>query len=141
MGKSSSKTFPLSTRSNTSFLKVQLDIQQMSNIQSRLAIKSEIIQSLSVCKSYPINLLNSSNHLWDTSDFWVSWSKSFSTIFEHTYAIIIQWTFSFPEFVSTCQKSVHFINSCSEYECFLSQCFKTQKQLQYFFLNILQKCY
>ena len=56
---------------------MQLDIQQMLNVHSRLVIKPEIIQSLSACKSYSINLLDSLNYLLDTPYFLVSWSKRF----------------------------------------------------------------
>ena len=71
LGKPSSKTIPVGTRSKTSFLTstTAVDTQRMSKIQSRLVAKPKIIQSLSPCKNYSINLLDSSNHLWDAPDF------------------------------------------------------------------------
>ena len=47
---------------------------QMSKIDSRLAVKPKIIPLLLTCKNWSINLLNSSNHLWDTPDSRVLWS-------------------------------------------------------------------
>ena len=47
---------------------------QMSKIRSRLVIKPKFIPSLSTCKNCSINLLNSSNRLWDTPDLRVLWS-------------------------------------------------------------------
>ena len=44
-------------------------------IQSRLVIKTKIIQSLSVCKNHSINRLDSWNDLWDTPNFIVPWSE------------------------------------------------------------------
>ena len=63
--KPSSKTFPVGTRSKTSFLTSTnaVDTQQMSKIQGRLVVKPKIIESLSACKNHSINLLNSSNHM------------------------------------------------------------------------------
>ena len=46
----------------------------MSKIQSRLVMKPKIIPSISTCKNCSINLLNSSNYLWDTPDLRVLWS-------------------------------------------------------------------
>ena len=56
----------------------------MSNIQSGLAITQKIIPSLSVCKDLSINLLNSSNHLWDTADFRTPWSLKPRSFFNMT---------------------------------------------------------
>ena len=44
-------------------------------IQNRLVNKPKIIQSLSACKNYLINLLASWNDLWQISGFIVRWSK------------------------------------------------------------------
>ena len=41
-------------------------------------VEPKNIQSLSGCKNHSVNLLDSSNHLWDTPDFRVP-----SPIFEH----------------------------------------------------------
>ena len=50
--KPNSKTFPVGTRSKTSFLTstTAVDTQQMSKTQSRLVVKPKIIESLSACK-------------------------------------------------------------------------------------------
>ena len=47
---------------------------QMSKIQSGQAIQPNIILSLWACKNHLINLLNSSNNLWETTDLRVPWS-------------------------------------------------------------------
>ena len=97
LGKPSSKTFPVGTRNRTSFLTstTAVDTQQMSKIQTTLVVKPNIIQSLSQCKNHSINLLDSSNHLWDAPDFRVPYDLKVSHIFEHTHPIIIKSTFSF----------------------------------------------
>ena len=63
--KPSSETFPVGTRSKTSFLTstTVVDTQQISKIQSRLIVKPKLIESLSACKNHSINLLDSSNHM------------------------------------------------------------------------------
>ena len=50
----SSKTFPVGTRSKTSFStsSTAVDTQQMLKIQSRLVVKAKIIKSLSACKIF-----------------------------------------------------------------------------------------
>ena len=54
LGKPSSKTSPVGTRSKTSFLTstTAVGTQQMSKIQSRLVVKPKIIQLLSLCKNH-----------------------------------------------------------------------------------------
>ena len=61
----SSKTFPVGTKSKTSFLtsKTAVGTQQISKIQNRLVVKLKIIESLSACKNHSINWLDSSNHM------------------------------------------------------------------------------
>ena len=83
LGKPSSKTLPMGTRRKTSFLTsaTAVDTQQISKIQSRLVVKPKIIQSLSPCKNHLINPLNSSNNLWDASDFRVSYELKTLTHF------------------------------------------------------------
>ena len=146
-----------------------MDNQQTSKIQSKLVIKPKIIQALSACKNHSINLLDSPNHLWDTSDFRVP----VSPIFEHSHPIIIKLTFSFPKFVSACKKPAHFFTSflryiwqilefqdlrgCAHFDhkhpitsnnkhewtpvkhLHVFRHNRTKKQLRYVFLNILQK--
>ena len=60
-----SKTFPVGTKSKTSFLtsKTAVGTQQISKIQNRLVVKLKIIESLSACKNHSINWLDSSNHM------------------------------------------------------------------------------
>ena len=85
LGTPSSKTFPVGTRNKTSFLTgaTAVNTQQMypESIQSRLVVKPECIQSLSQCKNHSINLLNSSNHLWDAPDFRVPYDRKGLTHF------------------------------------------------------------
>ena len=74
LGKPSCKTFPMVTRSKTSFITstTAVNTQQILKIQSKLFVKPKIIQSVSLCKNHLINLLDSSNPLCDASDFRVS---------------------------------------------------------------------
>ena len=74
-------------------------------IQSRLVVKLKLIQLLSACKNDSINLLDSSNYLWDTPDLRVPWSKRSPPFL----SIPTQW------FVSACKKPAHFINSFMKY--------------------------
>ena len=67
-----------------------------------MAIKPKIIPSLSVCKNHSINLLNSSNHLWDKPDLIVPYKALL--IFDHAYPKIIKVTYSFLQFTSACKK-------------------------------------
>ena len=69
-GEISSKTFPADTTSKILFLTsaTAVGIQQMSKIQCRLVVKPKIIKLLTACKNHSTNLLNLSNHLWDTAE-------------------------------------------------------------------------
>ena len=80
----------------------------------RESVKLKMIPSLSAYKNQSVNLLNSSNDLWDTPDLRVPWSirpRQFLTIIQK----IIKVTFGFLEFLLTHQKSVYFINSFLRY--------------------------
>ena len=83
MGKPSSKTFSMGTRSKTSFLTstTAVNTQLISKIQSRLVVKPKFIHILSPCKNYLINLLDSSNHLCDAPDFRFSYDLKAPTHF------------------------------------------------------------
>ena len=65
----------MGARSKTSFLTsaTGVEAQQMSKIQNRLVVKPKSIESLSSCKSNSMNLIYSSNHMWDAAASRVSY--------------------------------------------------------------------
>ena len=96
MGRPNSKTFPAGTVNKTFLTSTTaMDTQQMSKIQSRLAIKPKIIQSLSACKNHSVNLLYSSNLLWHTPDFRVPWSKRSRTFWSMPSQWLLYWYLAF----------------------------------------------
>ena len=69
-------TLSVSTRNKTFWTSTTaVGTQQMSKIQRKMVVKLKFIQSLLKCKNLSINLLDSSNHLWDAPNFRVPWSK------------------------------------------------------------------
>ena len=114
-----------------------VDIQQMSDIPSRLVVKPKILQSLSACKNYSINLLDSSNHLSDQIHlvFESHDLKGFGHFRSYPPSIITKITLSFPKLLSITTQQWTYNN---KYDWTLKKYLnvlhhnRMQKQLQYF---------